>query len=87
MAARRSRDFVDYDLQGAIEIPDLSSSTATIQDNSAVDQQLERADGGVAAWTILCAAFVFEALLWGEHYLSSRLGQFFHVQKTFHLRY
>ena len=29
-------------------------------------QQLEPADGGRAAWTLLSAAFVFEALMWGE---------------------
>jgi hypothetical protein len=29
---------------------------------------LQPADGGVAAWRLLCAAFVFEALLWGEHH-------------------
>ena len=29
-------------------------------------QQLERADGGGPAWRILCAAFMFEAILWGE---------------------
>jgi len=28
-------------------------------------QQLEPADGGASAWKLLCAAFVFEALLWG----------------------
>jgi hypothetical protein len=31
-----------------------------------VAQQLELADGGSAAWKVLCAAFVFEALLWGR---------------------
>ena len=88
MAARRSRDLVDeHELQSAIEIPDLPGSIATIQDNGAIDQQLERADGGAAAWTILCAAFMFEALLWGEQCISSRLGQssHIHIQKTFRL--
>jgi hypothetical protein len=28
--------------------------------------QLQPVDGGSAAWRLLCAAFVFEALLWGE---------------------
>ena len=81
MAARRSKDLVDeHELHGTIEIPDLPGSIATTQDNGAVDQQqqLERADGGAAAWTILCAAFMFEALLWGEQYLSSHLGQSSH---------
>jgi hypothetical protein len=30
-----------------------------------VVQQLKPADGGPAAWKLLIAAFVFEALLWG----------------------
>lgn len=29
------------------------------------DQSLERVDGGPSAWRMLCAAFVFEAILWG----------------------
>lgn len=29
-------------------------------------EQLQPADGGFAAWRVLIAAFVFEALLWGE---------------------
>lgn len=28
-------------------------------------QQLKPADGGIAAWKVLFAAFMFEALLWG----------------------
>lgn len=31
----------------------------------AVASQLQPADRGSAAWKLLCAAFVFEALLWG----------------------
>lgn len=27
---------------------------------------LEPADRGIAAWRLICVAFVFEALLWGE---------------------
>ena len=88
VAARRSRDLVDHELQGAIEIPDLPGSITTIQDNGAIDQQLERADGGAAAWTILCAAFMFEALLWGEHYLSfSSCAIFPYTEDVFRLLY
>lgn len=29
---------------------------------------LAQCDGGYAAWRLLLAAFVFEALLWGERY-------------------
>ena len=52
-------------------------STAPQHDNSnildqdsAVTQQLSPADGGLRAWRLLIAAFVFEALLWGEHWNS-----------------
>lgn len=31
-----------------------------------VEQTLAPIDGGSAAWRLLCAAFVFEALLWGN---------------------
>lgn len=30
-------------------------------------QQLAPADGGPGAWRLLAAAFVFEALLWGDY--------------------
>ncbi|KAJ0115769.1 hypothetical protein J7T55_010592 [Diaporthe amygdali] len=30
------------------------------------EQQLAPVDGGSAAWTLLCAAFIFESLLWGK---------------------
>ena len=30
------------------------------------EQQLEAADRGIAAWRILCAAFMFEAVLFGS---------------------
>lgn len=29
------------------------------------EQELAPVDGGPAAWRLLCAAFMFEALLWG----------------------
>lgn len=78
MASRRSRDSLDYELQDNVAIlglsavsrtqPNQSGSNANVEEVAAIDQQLERADGGVGAWVTLCAAFVFEALLWGEHY-------------------
>ena len=47
-----------------------SSTTTTIHNSNEPDdtliQQLEPADGGPAAWRLLVAAFVFEALLWGK---------------------
>jgi hypothetical protein len=30
------------------------------------EQELAPVDGGSAAWSLLCAAFVFETLLWGK---------------------
>jgi hypothetical protein len=33
--------------------------------NEETGQALSSVDGGPAAWRLLCAAFVFEALLWG----------------------
>jgi hypothetical protein len=30
-----------------------------------VMQELKPVDGGIAAWTVLITAFVFEAILWG----------------------
>ncbi|KAG9234430.1 major facilitator superfamily domain-containing protein [Amylocarpus encephaloides] len=37
----------------------------TASNDEIVFQQLGRVDGGLKAWTVLIAAFVFEALLWG----------------------
>ena len=47
-----------------------SPSSATLGDVGGVEQQLEPADGGAAAWKVLCATFVFEAVLFGEHHLG-----------------
>ena len=30
------------------------------------ENQLKPVDGGLAAWRVLLAAFMFEAILWGE---------------------
>lgn len=35
-------------------------------ERNAVVQQLKPADGGLEAWKVLTAAFLFEALLWGK---------------------
>ena len=48
----------------------LSPSNARLGDVGGVEQQLEPADGGAAAWKVLCATFVFEAVLFGEHDLG-----------------
>ena len=47
-----------------------SSTNARLEDVGGVEQQLEPADGGAAAWKVLCATFVFEAVLFGEHRLT-----------------
>lgn len=40
---------------------------ARLGNGERVEQQLEPADGGAAAWKILCAAFMFEAVLFGKY--------------------
>lgn len=49
------------------EVPDQIMATATTANgtNEIVGHSLPPVDGGKAAWRLLCAAFVFEALLWG----------------------
>lgn len=42
----------------------------TETENEVMGQTLAPADGGPAAWRLLLAAFVFEALLWGKNLLK-----------------
>lgn len=42
-------------------------------------QQLLPVDGGIAAWRLLCTAFVFEALLWGMSTFRSLADQTGHL--------
>ena len=42
-------------------------STNNFASDETVIQELKPVDGGVAAWTVLITAFVFEAILWGTH--------------------
>ena len=44
--------------------------TDNITSEETVIQELKPVDGGVAAWTVLITAFVFEAVLWGTLPLS-----------------
>lgn len=37
-----------------------------LDENQGIDQQLQPADRGAAAWKVLFAAFMFEALFWGK---------------------
>ena len=43
---------------------------ALLLHNTEFEQYLEPADRGLAAWRLLGAAFVFEALLWGKSLIS-----------------
>lgn len=47
-----------------VESYDLDNHTS-IAEESTTATSLPAADGGLAAWRLLIAAFVFEALLWG----------------------
>lgn len=40
-----------------------------------MEQDLAPTDGGPAAWRLLCAAFMFEALLWGEIIIRTAFGR------------
>lgn len=63
----------------------LQQITEAGPENEPAGQSLPPVDGGKAAWRLLCAAFVFEALLWGfplsfgvfQNYYS-RLPEFEH---------
>lgn len=46
--------------------PTYGYNNAGLGSVGAVEQHLEAADGGAAAWRILGAAFMFEAVLFGE---------------------
>jgi len=50
-----------------IRISHLSQNEVS-QDSREVQQYLEPTDRGIAAWRLLGAAFVFEALLWGKEF-------------------
>jgi hypothetical protein len=61
------------DQNSAIELQDLSRqqpehsvSHVSSTEDSTTATSLPAADGGLAAWRLLIAAFVFEALLWGQ---------------------
>jgi hypothetical protein len=44
---------------------DQATNDASTTEASTTATSLPAADGGLAAWRLLIAAFVFEALLWG----------------------
>ncbi|KAL8834869.1 MAG: hypothetical protein Q9176_007234 [Flavoplaca citrina] len=43
----------------------VSDSTGNLINHEGVAQQLKPSDGGIAAWKVLFAAFMFEAMMWG----------------------
>ena len=54
------------------ELQPYASTNGNPDNIQGVDQQLKPADGGITAWKVLFAAFMFEALLWGKlthHYI------------------
>ena len=51
-----------------IELTEMTGTAEWLQGTDEREiRRLERADGGWHAWKLLTAAFVFEALLWGEN--------------------
>ncbi|KAH8816590.1 MFS transporter, MCP family, solute carrier family 16, member 10, variant [Xylogone sp. PMI_703] len=68
-ASTSSSRSIDLDLDTETKRADKASSQIAVCDvekqTSSAKQQLPPTDQGLAAWTVLCAAFIFEALLWG----------------------
>lgn len=69
----------------AYEMQEFPGEVGALDDGAREDQSPDTAslvlppsDGGKAAWTLLLAAFVFEALLWGRH-ISPLLTQYQHL--------
>ena len=58
------------DPSGEAPLASQSLNTNGLGESEGVEQQLEPADGGAAAWKVLFATFMFEAVLFGEHSLS-----------------
>jgi hypothetical protein len=54
-------------LSAVIQIDNNVGSALDLDHGGIVLQQLQPADRGSAAWKLLIAAFIFEALLWGEN--------------------
>ena len=52
-----------------------SDSTGDSTNHQGIAQQLKPADGGITAWKVLFAAFMFEAMMWRkpQHTRSSSL--------------
>lgn len=72
MTSTGSQAAVELEIRGTTNIAIQDAALSQLDHSDGVlgsdGQQLEPADGGAAAWKLLCAAFVFEALLWGMRY-------------------
>lgn len=64
--AAGQEDFITSEEQGTIRNNTFSRASDGSEQEHAVMQQLKPTDRGLAAWRVLIAAFVFEALLWGR---------------------
>lgn len=69
--SRARRSSIELEVQPTMTLANMSvnASQTSHSDRDVrsehTEQQLEAADGGIAAWRILCAAFMFEAVLFG----------------------
>lgn len=71
----------------AVELQDLqhqqtdhSASHVSTTEEATTATSLPAADGGLAAWRLLIAAFVFEALLWGQLPTPTQLSSLSNTQ-------
>ena len=74
--SRGRRSSIELEVQPTMTLANVSINASHISqsDRNArferTEQQLEASDGGTAAWRILCAAFMFEAVLFGQSFLA-----------------
>lgn len=90
MVPRRRRSSIELEVQNVVpavspSVHAMHTSHSGLEDARGVEQQLEAADGGAAAWRILCAAFMFEAVLFGERQISLHLARL--IDGNVHLLY
>jgi hypothetical protein len=81
MALGGKRNSLELEIQTASEHSSRQISNLD-GDIETSGQHLELSDGGAAAWRLLLAAFVFEALLWGKarkFFYSLNLPFFFDI--------
>lgn len=63
MSATMSTTLVSHELR-SLEEDSVHNSEG--REHEITDNRLKPVDGGLAAWRVLLAAFMFEAILWGE---------------------